>query len=319
MSSSGQYAAWSYRRIITIENPPTVDGYQAKFTVPMLDGMNPDYSDIRFTTTTNEPISYWIESSTPIDAIVWLRLPLDCSELTMYYGNPNATSESDGNVFLVFGDFNSMVTLDPDRFYTISKSGGTATVENGELKLYQNPASRVHNGIYVIPRVMFTKTIGITIEFKYRKPTGYDSNIRIGQRIWAVSDSFTANREGYYSLPVSNHRLLWRNPINSYSMTSTRIDLDGQGNIRVDEGAWGTVNFSDIWMNPGSWSNLGETYNLEFGNVNYNNYPCYYDDIIVRYYLPTEPILTLGDPLPTTRRRRTNNSVVFGSDSMMVI
>jgi hypothetical protein len=102
-------------------------------------------------------------------------------------------------------------------------------------------------------------------------------------------------------------------------MTSTRIDLDGQGNIGVDEGAWGTVNFSDIWMDPGSWSNLGETYNLEFGNVNYNNYPCYYDDIIVRYYLPTEPILTLGDPLPTTRRRRTNNSVVFGSDSMMVI
>jgi hypothetical protein len=74
--------------------------------------MNPDFSDLRFTTSDHQnSISYWIESYTESDsAVVWINVPSIGASATetvyMYYGNPSASSESNPETtFDVFLDF----------------------------------------------------------------------------------------------------------------------------------------------------------------------------------------------------------------------
>jgi hypothetical protein len=85
---------------------------------------NPDGSDIRFTylnstTNTEENISYWIEYWNPTseNASIWIKTPYipagGSAIVYMYYGNPNAVSESNGDAtFVFFDDFNDGVWTD---------------------------------------------------------------------------------------------------------------------------------------------------------------------------------------------------------------
>ncbi len=103
---------WWYRRPITITNNATrernlivritLNSSNFDFSKAKSDG-----SDVRFTDENGNPIPFWIEewnTSIP-EAKIWVRLdnvPAGASETVyMYYGNPNATSES--NAVAVFG------------------------------------------------------------------------------------------------------------------------------------------------------------------------------------------------------------------------
>jgi PKD repeat protein len=103
-------------------------------------GVTSTFSDIRFTTTSNIPLSYWVESVAGDTATVWVKvssIPTTGTQLYLYYGKSSAVSESNGaNVFGFFDDFSgsslnntwSVVSLDT----TPVVSGGSVTVrQNG--------------------------------------------------------------------------------------------------------------------------------------------------------------------------------------------
>jgi len=111
--------SWQYRRAITInntENPHDLFDYQVRIVVPRFKGMNYNFSDIRFTYKegmTESEINYWIENFTNESAIVWVKVPFipktSNTTIYMYYGNKNATSESNGSaVFEFFDDFQGL-------------------------------------------------------------------------------------------------------------------------------------------------------------------------------------------------------------------
>ena len=125
MLASGAFGAdgwwnesWQYRRAITInntENPHDLFDYQVKIVVPRFKGMNYNFSDIRFTYKSGmeSEINYWIENFTNESAIVWVKVPFipktSNTTIYMYYGNKNATSESNGSaVFEFFDDFQDL-------------------------------------------------------------------------------------------------------------------------------------------------------------------------------------------------------------------
>ena len=107
---------WSARRPVIIDNTSNSDTlyeYQVKVNSPYFTGMQNDFDDIRFTIDDGiTSIPYWIEEYNPSDyAIVWVKVPLipalDTTIIYLYYGNPDAVSESDGEaVFDFFDDFN---------------------------------------------------------------------------------------------------------------------------------------------------------------------------------------------------------------------
>jgi uncharacterized repeat protein (TIGR01451 family) len=118
------YAAWHYRRPVTINSDTTLDYYQVLVT---LDSSNFDFSlaktdgsDVRFTNSNGTTeLKYWIESWSSASqlAYVWVRVTSLASGDTtiyLYYNNPAATSASDGTATFDFFD---------DRFCGISGSG----------------------------------------------------------------------------------------------------------------------------------------------------------------------------------------------------
>ena len=75
-----------------------------------LEKCKPDGSDIRFRDDNGQALPYWIESWTSEEAIVWCKIPFIPAKeekiISIIYGNPAASSESNGNAtFEFFDDF----------------------------------------------------------------------------------------------------------------------------------------------------------------------------------------------------------------------
>jgi len=104
-----------YRRNITINNTAnsnTLTDYQVAINLTYSSNMQPDFSDIRFTDTSDSLLSYWIESKVNSQwAYVWVKVPYipasSYATIYVYYGNTTpVTSLSNGDAtFLLFDDF----------------------------------------------------------------------------------------------------------------------------------------------------------------------------------------------------------------------
>ncbi len=80
----------------------------------ILNGTNFNYShapdaDLRFVNSSNSSLPYWIESWNPGgESRVWLRVDSIPSLVTLYYGSPSASNQSDGPAtFELFDDFSA--------------------------------------------------------------------------------------------------------------------------------------------------------------------------------------------------------------------
>jgi len=108
---------WNYRRSITISNlGSALTDYQISITLDTASlisagKMRTDCGDIRFTDSDGRTLlNYWIESGcNSSNTKIWVKVPQIPANLTktiyLYYGNPNATSQSNPtNVFIFFDD-----------------------------------------------------------------------------------------------------------------------------------------------------------------------------------------------------------------------
>ena len=117
--------SWGYRKVhnITGSSAGAQTNYQVRFRIYNVTGtdngenvylgskVNPDFSDVRFVNNTGDSLSYWIEETGSNYSIFWVKIseipaaPSNAS-IYIYYGNPDAQSESNGNtVFLLYDDF----------------------------------------------------------------------------------------------------------------------------------------------------------------------------------------------------------------------
>ena len=143
------YGEWDSRREVIISNPSsgTLAGYEVPLHLWKLEGMQPDFDDIRFSfynpgNRTEIPLHHWIESR--VDgkwADVWVKvpelLPHDVCCLFMYYENYLASDASDGEgTFLFFDNFHGSnldtlkwVQPELDRYRRFSVAGGSLELE----------------------------------------------------------------------------------------------------------------------------------------------------------------------------------------------
>ena len=100
-------SGWTKKRPITISGASSsLTDYQVKLVVGYDSDMQSDYDDLRFFDLNGNEMNYWIEDSTLASATAWLSvasIPISGTTIYMYYGNPSATSASDGDA--VFGFF----------------------------------------------------------------------------------------------------------------------------------------------------------------------------------------------------------------------
>jgi PKD repeat protein len=140
---------WSYRKLHTMSGSTTAltnypvrllifrDGSTVESANIIQTGLNtdPDFSDLRFTTDTGTPISYWIESRNVTSAIVWVKvpsIPTTGTQLYVYYGNGSVLSESNGDLtFPMFDDFQTLNTTRWIAAGSVSTSTSQASLTSG--------------------------------------------------------------------------------------------------------------------------------------------------------------------------------------------
>ncbi len=164
-NSSG--GSWQYQRDITISNTGGVlSDYQV--LVSLTSGNFPTNAqnsgaDIRFTDVSSTELSYWIENWDYAGraAKIWVKVPNISAGATttirMYYGNPSASSSSNGDgTFILFDDFsgasvNSGIwTTEVVNSASLSQSGGELTMTVGATQ----QGNRVHlnsKSNYLVP------------------------------------------------------------------------------------------------------------------------------------------------------------------------
>jgi hypothetical protein len=149
------YDAWRYRKshVATmptgsLTNHPyqiivmRTTGTSSEQTVYVGEKCKADFSDLRFTDSSSTELSYFISKKTDDMCIFWVKIPTVSSgsnTLYVYYGNPDATSESSGtDVFPLF--FEAFDSFDGDVWAhsgtdtpTCSNSILTLTASCGDL------------------------------------------------------------------------------------------------------------------------------------------------------------------------------------------
>jgi hypothetical protein len=162
---AGWLTGWSYRKSHVI-NPASGAGtnYQVRIVAHYGSGTDSgehvylnnhcktDFGDIRFTRPDGlSLLDYWMESKVDGDnAVFWVEVADDLTSnpvtIYIYYGNPNATSISNGDATFVF--FDHFETLNTSKWNTNTLNGGLVSVADSKLKMTSNNTS--HNGAGVI-------------------------------------------------------------------------------------------------------------------------------------------------------------------------
>ena len=306
----GACHGWGYWREITITNSGSaLSDYQVKIELNSgnfdFSHAKSDGSDIRFYDSDRvTPLSYWIEEwdSGSEHAVVWVKvpeIPSGTKTIYMYYGNPSAGSESNGNdVFDFFDDF----TSDTSSNYDVRENwfGSPTFVWEPSYSRIRTDTSNADYFLTTSPPL----STNFIVEIKaYTR-----DNDAVGALIEA------AGRDFYIaSMRVSDYD---GTPYRGYSETLIKYD-----NI---PSYWGQasrlVNFGDV-VNPAypNWQvcgigydgdNLYAYYNHQkqasgyaVGTLNIKsiglssqaNYPyAYYDWILVRKYANPEPSASVG-------------------------
>jgi parallel beta-helix repeat protein len=132
---------WPYRKPITITSTGTaLANYQVSVSVAYETEMQADFDDLRFAADDgNTLIDYWLESKIDsVSASVWVEAPTILASggttIYMYYGNPLATSASNGEAtFMFFDDFNDN-SIDTNKWGSFDLNGctGCTAVEISE-------------------------------------------------------------------------------------------------------------------------------------------------------------------------------------------
>ena len=303
MSWSSVYADWEYRRELTINSNDDLTDYQIKVELNSdnfdFSKAKSDGSDLRFTDSSDNALSYWIESydSSGETAVVWVKASLTSGDniLYLYYGNSAASSESNGdNTFLFFDDFNAQ---DTDKWVETVPDGGSISYSDGRVNLY-GPSSSSKNTKLVSVN---TFTRPYIVDFKASDDSSPSADCYVGFSIpdapWDVDDWFFAGRtRGASHNPVKTVR-----GVNSgqtsfgstfYDDTKVEVVFYGSGGNTVDYSDSDGDSYSGKDISSDS---IDSTSKVALFNRNADAQKNFYVDyFFIRQYASTTPSVSVG-------------------------
>ncbi|MCC5994254.1 MAG: DUF2341 domain-containing protein [Candidatus Aenigmarchaeota archaeon] len=172
-------SGWQYRKAINITNSDstTLTDYQVLVTLDtrtlISQGkMRSDCGDIRFANSTDYLLSYWIESGCNTNNTrVWVKVPsIPASSSTtiyVYYGNPSATSLSNGTaVFIRFDDFSYSGSPDTTKWREFTQNAyPTVHTVNGTLYRIGRDSGTTDQSAYI--KMSSNTNTGLIIMWNY--------------------------------------------------------------------------------------------------------------------------------------------------------
>lgn len=275
---------WYNRRPLSITNfQPNIE---ISFTLAYLTGMNADFSDIRFyDETAKAVIPHWIESkSDGVTSKIWIKIGIN-NAITLYYGNPSATSSSSAsNVFQFFDDFDGSA-IDTNK-WTITNGTGFS-VSNGLL-----------NGTNTSGRLTSKSTFssGVILEIKAKTTTIAGNGLMIGGFYLSA-----ANNIGWLNHPGGAHYrydATWINKGDETPAKNMLYTITAKSATTVNLQMY-NLDTAAMYWNIGDIANsvvnepivLGTRYDDVYGG---QGYVTDWDWVRARSYVATTPVVTPG-------------------------
>jgi len=255
-------SSWHYRKAITITTPKTETDYQLYINVTYDSDMQSDFDDVRFVDSDDATeLSYYLDDKVDSTwATFYVKIPsLDNKTIYMYYGNPSASSKSNGDsVFEFFDDFSGS-SLNSSKWET--STTGTVTVSNGILTWDVSSSSPPE---YVKSKWNISRTS--VVEFRMWTDNGYNSGGGgAGLGIYHYDGS---------SWPSSSIKIRDCSSTNSYEcLTSTRKETGNRYLVQGSANGGNWMNVTMIWTAnkvsiEAKWDD-GTTDTLETEDTNY--------------------------------------------------
>jgi hypothetical protein len=189
-----------------------------------------DFGDVRFTASDGMTLlDYWMESKVDGDyAVFWVEITDDLSTnpvtIYIYYGNPSATTTSNGdNTFLFFDDFPG-TSLDSSKW---TVKAGTPVVENSYVKLTGS-----YSRIQTIPT--FSRPTAVRIRAKMDTTS---SGNAIDNYVYATDGAYRTSGTCYVWAIASNYytySIYFQKTIDG---VQTSLKTTG---VKLDSTVWGT-------------------------------------------------------------------------------
>ncbi len=304
---------WQYSKNLTILNPGTaLTDYQVLVNLTgaaFPTGANASGADVRFTDASGAESSYWIEEWDYANrsALVWVNVtsvPAGASSMRMWYGNPRASSSSNGDTtFEFFDDFSGSL----DKW----EIGPTeATIENGAMKLSTLMSADV-TPIYTKAVISLSDYIvdvnakAISGHYRIQVYQRYLPSNNNLARFWGSSGGM--NYQEYINGWGTNYLF---NPTNIVDgeWNKIKVEVIGDNNILSANGLYvGSHSLSTPSLIDGSQNRIG------FGEW-YTT--VYYDDVRVRKYAYPEP--TVGSANFNLTGRVLNKTSSLGISGALV-
>jgi len=290
-------SGWQYRRPITINNPGSaLNDYQVLVnldTAGLISAgkMRSDCGDIRFTDGDGATLlNYWIESGcNSANTKIWVKVPSIPASSTktiyVYYGNPSATSQSNGRAtFMFFDDFSSGT----DQWTELA---GSWAVENGEYS-QNDTGPEWYNHISVAGSPSWNNYI---VQAKMKIVEG--SYIGLAFRVQDAGNWYMAQ------LRDDSNRIEEYNDGDFQGMCSC-ADTAAVG-VWYDTKVVVAGNTFSMYVNDALCCSYTDT-TFSQGKIGLSTYGAHghFDDVRVRKYASQEPTTSVGNeetlPIPTT-------------------
>ena len=198
-------SGWTKSINIKLYSRVELFNYQVNFIVHRSNGTNfadnifigtdclENFNDIRFTSTTDEVYSYWIESSDSSSATIWVKIPSIAAntytDIVLQYGNSEASAVSNGDATFEFFDDFSSGTLDTTTKWT-RNSNQPYSITDGILTLtgIDDPADHIVS--------QFTFSIGYALRMRSKwSALGHNS----------IFGFYDGNNNGLYSRSANGY------------------------------------------------------------------------------------------------------------------
>ncbi|MFA5368513.1 MAG: DUF2341 domain-containing protein, partial [Candidatus Paceibacterota bacterium] len=301
----GPLDAWDYKKTVLITNSGTaLTDYQVKLTIPAGAGgcenhCNADFSDLRFATDSGgaTQLNYWIESTTT-PAVVWVKVPSISGSITnqpvfyMFYGNAEAVTASSGpDTFIHFDDFEGTTTATGGSIYTSvvyagSKSYGKTDGQAATFTMDSDLTGQVNLSLWMY---LTARGFGTSRNIYFYSTTNQYFQLHHRDSDWARNGNYTSfpihNSSGSYAFTPSMATNAWYKTSLNMNFTTKQASLyvyNAANTLVISRTnqAITNDNLDRIWHSNQADSNTSS--------------PIYYDNLIVRKIVDTEPTSSYG-------------------------